>query len=34
VTDEANAALAIEKGAMLNANNELISNLPSGIELA
>jgi len=34
VTDGANAALAIEEGAMLNANNELISNLPSGIELA
>ncbi len=33
VTDGANVALAIEKGAALNANMELISNLPSGIEL-
>ena len=33
VTDGANLALAIEKNAMLNANMELISNLPSGIEL-
>ncbi len=33
VTDGANAALAIEKDATLNANYELISNLPSGIEL-
>ncbi len=33
VTDGANVALAIEEGARLNANNELISNLPSGIEL-
>jgi hypothetical protein len=33
VTDGANVALAIEEGAKLNANNELISNLPSGIEL-
>jgi len=34
VTDGANAALVIEKGAMLNANNELISNLPTGIDLS
>ena len=33
VTDGANVALAIEEGARLNANNELISNLPTGIEL-
>jgi hypothetical protein len=33
VTDGANAALVIEEGAMLNANNGLISNLPSGIDL-
>jgi len=33
VTDGANAALVIEEGAMLNANNGLISNLPTGIEL-
>jgi NADPH-dependent glutamate synthase beta subunit-like oxidoreductase len=33
VTDGANVALTIEKGAALNANMELISNLPSGIEL-
>jgi 2,4-dienoyl-CoA reductase-like NADH-dependent reductase (Old Yellow Enzyme family)/thioredoxin reductase len=34
VTDGANAALVIEKGVMLNANNELISNLPTGVELS
>ncbi|HUV67854.1 MAG TPA: FAD-dependent oxidoreductase [Sedimentisphaerales bacterium] len=34
VMDGANVALAIEKGATLNANMELISNLPSGIELS
>jgi pyruvate/2-oxoglutarate dehydrogenase complex dihydrolipoamide dehydrogenase (E3) component len=34
VTDGANAALVIEEGVMLNANNELISNLPSGIDLS
>lgn len=33
VTDGANVALTIEAGATLNANNELISNLPTGIEL-
>ena len=33
VTDGANAALVIEEGAILNANNGLISNLPTGIEL-
>jgi hypothetical protein len=33
VTDGANVALAIEQGARLNANNELISNLPTGIDL-
>lgn len=33
VMDGANVALTIEKGAALNANMELISNLPSGIEL-
>lgn len=33
VTDGANVALAIEKGAALNANNELISNLPTGVDL-
>ncbi|MHC4147602.1 MAG: NAD(P)/FAD-dependent oxidoreductase, partial [Planctomycetota bacterium] len=32
VTDGANVALAIEKNAALNANNELISNLPTGIK--
>jgi 2,4-dienoyl-CoA reductase-like NADH-dependent reductase (Old Yellow Enzyme family)/thioredoxin reductase len=34
ITDGANAALVIEKGVMLNANNELISNLPTGIDLS
>jgi len=34
VTDGANAALVIEEGAMLNANSELISNLPTGIDLS
>ncbi len=34
VTDGANAALVIEKGLILNANNELISNLPTGIDLS
>jgi hypothetical protein len=34
VTDGANAGLVIEKGVTLNANNELISNLPTGIELS
>ena len=34
VTDGANAALVIEEGVMLNANNELISNLPTGVELS
>lgn len=34
VTDGANAALVIEEGAMLNANSELISNLPTGVELS
>jgi hypothetical protein len=34
VTDGANVALAIEKGATLNANNELLSNLPTGVEIA
>jgi len=33
VTDGANAALVIDEGVMLNANNELISNLPTGIGL-
>jgi len=33
VTDGANAALVIDRGVLLNANNELISNLPTGIEL-
>ena len=33
MTDGANLALAIEKNAILNANMELISNLPSDIEL-
>lgn len=33
VTDGANVALTIEKGAVLNANLELISNLPSGVDL-
>jgi len=33
VTDGANVALTIEEGVMLNANNELISNLPTGIAL-
>jgi len=34
VTEGANAALVIEEGVMLNANNELISNLPTGIDLS
>jgi 2,4-dienoyl-CoA reductase-like NADH-dependent reductase (Old Yellow Enzyme family)/thioredoxin reductase len=34
VTDGANAALVVEKGVTLNANNELISNLPTGIDLS
>jgi len=34
VTDGANAALVIEEGVMLNANNGLISNLPTGVELS
>jgi len=34
VTDGANAALVIEKDVMLNANNELISNLPTGVDLS
>jgi 2,4-dienoyl-CoA reductase-like NADH-dependent reductase (Old Yellow Enzyme family)/thioredoxin reductase len=34
VTDGANAALIIEEGVMLNANNELISNLPTEIDLS
>jgi 2,4-dienoyl-CoA reductase-like NADH-dependent reductase (Old Yellow Enzyme family)/thioredoxin reductase len=34
VTDGANVALTIEKGVMLNANNELISNLPTDIDLS
>ncbi|MHC4604233.1 MAG: oxidoreductase [Planctomycetota bacterium] len=34
VTDGANAALVIEEGVMLNANSELISNLPTGIDLS
>ena len=34
VTDGANAALTIEEGVTLNANNELISNLPTGIDLS
>jgi len=34
VTDGANAALTIEEGITLNANNELISNLPTGIDLS
>ena len=34
VTDGANAALVIEKGVTLNANNELISDLPTGIDLS
>jgi hypothetical protein len=33
VTDGANVALTIEQGSRLNANNELISNLPTGIDL-
>ena len=33
VTDGANAGLVIEEGAMVNANNEIISNLPTGVEL-
>ena len=34
VTDGANVALVVDKGATLNANNELISDLPTGIELS
>ena len=34
VTDGANVALTIEEGVTLNANNELISNLPTGIDLS
>ena len=34
VTDGANVALTIEAGVTLNANNELISNLPTGIDLS
>jgi 2,4-dienoyl-CoA reductase-like NADH-dependent reductase (Old Yellow Enzyme family)/thioredoxin reductase len=34
VTDGANAALVLEEDAMLNANSELISNLPTGIDLS
>jgi 2,4-dienoyl-CoA reductase-like NADH-dependent reductase (Old Yellow Enzyme family)/thioredoxin reductase len=34
VTDGANVALVIEEGAILNSNNGLISNLPTGIELS
>ncbi|HUU20460.1 MAG TPA: FAD-dependent oxidoreductase [Sedimentisphaerales bacterium] len=34
VTDGANVALTIEEGVMLNANSELISNLPTGIDLS
>lgn len=34
VTDGANAGLTIEEGVTLNANNELISNLPTGIDLS
>jgi len=33
VTDGANAGLVIESSVMLNANNEIISNLPTGVEL-
>jgi len=33
VTDGANVALTIEKGVTLNANNELIANLPTGVDL-
>jgi len=33
VTDGANAGLVIEESVMLNANNEIISNLPTGVEL-
>ena len=33
VTDGANAGLVIEEGVTLNANNEIISNLPTGVEL-
>jgi 2,4-dienoyl-CoA reductase-like NADH-dependent reductase (Old Yellow Enzyme family)/thioredoxin reductase len=33
VTDGANAGLVIEEGVMMNANNEIISNLPTGVEL-
>ena len=34
VTDGANVALTIEEGVRLNANNELISNLPTVIDLS
>lgn len=34
VTEGANAALVIEEGVTLNANNELVSNLPTGIDLS
>jgi len=34
VTDGANVSLTIEEGVALNANNELISNLPTGIDLS
>ncbi len=33
VTDGANAGLVIQEGVMVNANNEIISNLPTGVEL-
>ncbi|MHC4424482.1 MAG: oxidoreductase [Planctomycetota bacterium] len=34
VTDGANVALTIEEGVTLNANNELLSNLPTGTDLS
>jgi pyruvate/2-oxoglutarate dehydrogenase complex dihydrolipoamide dehydrogenase (E3) component len=34
VTDGANVALTIEEGVTLNANSELISDLPTGIDLS
>ncbi len=34
VADGANVALVIEEGVTLNANKELVSNLPTGIDLS
>jgi len=33
VTDGANIALTIDEGVLLNANREIISNLPTEVEL-